>query len=295
MNGVTPFGNGWTYNQSFGLRGDSLLKRLLLIPFALGLLSSLSAQVFTPEGTSRPVTKVPIRRITFQSAPLLSSEDRREISRALRSEEVEADSSPWDPSGLADEAAERVRAAYQNDGYFKVQVDARLVPVTRETAAKYDVLVQVSEEGKQYRLGNLYFLHMKAFPESQLRDLFPIERGEIFSREKIAKGLEKLRRVYGDNGYINYTGVPNTEFDETNNTIDLGVDVDEGHLFHWGSLHADGMRDQDREIVLNAWEGYRGQVYRSGDQELDRFVRKFFQPLRKGQTWPNAQSRKSTM
>jgi hypothetical protein len=56
-----------------------------------------------------------------------------------------------------------------------------------------------------------------------------------------------------------------------------------GRLFHWGSLHADGMREPDREIVLKAWEGYRGQVFRSGDQELDKFVRKFFRPLRKGE------------
>jgi outer membrane protein insertion porin family len=157
---------------------------------------------------------------------LLSFKDRKEISRALRSEEVEADSSPWDPSGLADEAVERVRAAYQSDGYFKVRVDASTVPSARVAAARYDVVVRVVEQGKRYRLGDLHLVHTSVFPEVQLREFFPIQRGEIFSREKIAKGLEELRRVYGASGFVNYTGVPNTKFDEANDTVDLVVDID---------------------------------------------------------------------
>jgi outer membrane protein insertion porin family len=43
-----------------------------------------------------------------------------------------------------------------------------------------------------------------------LRHLFPIKDGDIISREKIGKGLENLRKVYGQFGYINFTSVPDT-------------------------------------------------------------------------------------
>ena len=212
-----------------------MLKRLLPAVLVFSLLGSLcAAQIFTSEAGSQPARKVPIRRIIFQNALLLSPADRQEISRALRDENVAANPSQWDPSGMADEAADLVRAAYQNHGYFKAQVDAKTVPVGAGIAATYDVVVQALEEGRRYRLGDLRVVDMKAFPESRLRDLFPIQRGVIFSRETIAGGLENLRRLYGSEGYVNFAAVPNTEFDETQASINLLVDIDEGASFPLG-------------------------------------------------------------
>jgi outer membrane protein assembly factor BamA len=61
----------------------------------------------------------------------------------------------------------------------------------------------------QYRLGRIIFKNIRVFLDSaKLRDLFPVKDGEIFDREKIAEGLENLRTVSGEYGYINYIGVP---------------------------------------------------------------------------------------
>ena len=56
--------------------------------------------------------------------------------------------------------------------------------------------------------------------------------GDIFSREKIAKGLENLRKAYGEAGYINFTSVPDTKFDDEKKIVDLVIDVDEGKQFY---------------------------------------------------------------
>ena len=45
--------------------------------------------------------------------------------------------------------------------------------------------------------------------------------GDIFSREKVAKGLENLRKAYGEYGYINFTSVPDTKFDEEKKLVFL--------------------------------------------------------------------------
>jgi outer membrane protein assembly factor BamA len=259
-----------------------VFKRLLPVACAVSLLGSLSAQTITSGEISQPARKVLIRRIVFQNAQLLSSEDRREISQTLRNEEAEGDSAQRSLSGLADEAAERVRAVYQNRGYFMAQAEANEVPVVAENAARYDVVVRVLEEGKQYRLGDMHFIHVKAFPDSQLRELFPEKRGEIFSKEQIAKGLENLRHLYGSAGYVNFTSVPSTEIDDEHASIDLQVDIDEDRVFHWGNLHVNGMRGQDSEILLRVWEGLQGQIYTSSRQELESFFRRFFRPLRRG-------------
>jgi len=118
------------------------------------------------------------------------------------------------PEGVASEVAERVRAAWQNRGYFKVEVqeDAKTLtsgPGTNRIA----VAVQVVE-GPQYRLEKITFKNNRAISNAHaLRSLFPIKDGDVFSREQIAKGLETLRNAYGDMGYINLTSIPNTHLD----------------------------------------------------------------------------------
>ena len=83
-------------------------------------------------------------------------------------------------------------------------------PASQRMALSFQV-----EEGLQYTLGEITFKNNKVISDvAALRGLFPINDGDIFSREKIAKGLENLRKAYGDRGYINFTSVPDTKFDD---------------------------------------------------------------------------------
>ena len=264
------------------------LPRLVLAAVLL-LIGACSMAQSSAGRKSAARAPVRIRNVVFKNAALLSAEDRREISKVAREDaahaiDIHEELGDLDEahavSGYADEAGERVRAAYQNQGYFKVDVAATSLPVGISSRTLYDIVVRVIDSGIQYRLGDLRIIHMRTFPESQLRDLFPLQSGDVFRRDRIAKGLENLRRLYGEQGYLNFTAVPQTEFDEDTSTAYLSVDVDEGQQFQWGDLHVDGMRVQDSEIVLRAWAGLKGQTY-SGRQDLDRFLGKFFYPLRK--------------
>jgi len=87
--------------------------------------------------------------------------------------------------------------------------------------------------------------------------------GDTFSREKIASGLENLRKAYGDMGYINFTSVPDTKFDDERRLISLVIDVDEGKLFHVGSVNVLGLDEQARQELLKELPFKRGQIYTS--------------------------------
>ena len=89
------------------------------------------------------------------------------------------------------------------------------IPLMQSGPGKAVDITMPIEEGDKYRLGKITFKNNKAITNTAaLRSLFPLKDGDIFSREKIAKGLEDLRKAYGEYGYINYTGVPNTTFDD---------------------------------------------------------------------------------
>lgn len=160
--------------------------------------------------------------------------------------------------GIIDEALERVRAGWQNRGYFKVQVSGDAGTLTRNGSDRQIALFVQVDEGLRYTLGGIKFRHNEAISDVEaLRACFPIRDGEIFSREKIAKGLENLREAYGEYGYINHTGVPAATFDDGQRRIFLEIDVDEGKQFYVSSINIVGA-DAD---LLNDLALTPGQIY----------------------------------
>jgi outer membrane protein insertion porin family len=180
-----------------------------------------------------------------------------------------------------DEDTERVRAEFQNRGYFKVLVDQPKtdihdtghtglhVPLLQSGLGKsVDILMPI-EEGERYRLGTITFKNNKAIPNNAaLRSLFPMKDGDIFSREKVAKGLENLRKGYGELGYINFTSVPDTKFDDEKKIVNLEIDVDEGKQFNVRRIEFAGNTTTRDKVIRREIALEEGNVYNSRYWEL---------------------------
>lgn len=180
-----------------------------------------------------------------------------------------------------EEDTERVRAEYQNRGYFKALVnDPKTeihdtghkgfhIPLLQSGPGKAVDLTMPIEEGEQYRLGKITFKNNKAISNTAaLRSLFPLKDGDIFSREKIAKGLEALRKAYGEYGYINYTGVPSTTFDDEKKLANLEIDVDEGKQFYVRRIEFVGNTTTRDKVIRRELALEEGGVYNSRLWEL---------------------------
>jgi outer membrane protein insertion porin family len=161
--------------------------------------------------------------------------------------------------GVIEYGLERVRAGWQNHGYFKVQVSDEASTVTSTPDGQRVVLSVHVEEGLQYNLGGITFRNNRAISDVALRALFPIKEGEIFTRERIAVGLENLRKAYGELGYLNYTGVPDTTFDDEKKLAFLEIDIDEGKQFHLTRVDILGLDGPSQREVLK--EMRVGQIY----------------------------------
>lgn len=163
---------------------------------------------------------------------------------------------------VTDEALERARAGWQDRGYFKAEVTGDVTTVA-STALSLRLALSVHvDEGQQYKLGAITFKNNKVIANAPtLRELFPLKDGEIFSREKVATGIEKLRAAYAEIGYINFTSIPDTTFDEDKRLIYLDVNIDEGKQFYVGSVHIIGLSEPRLSKVLADFSMQRGQVY----------------------------------
>lgn len=180
-----------------------------------------------------------------------------------------------------DEDTERVRAEFQNRGYFKVLVEDPKteihdtghtgfhIPLIQAGAGKSVDITMPIQEGARYKLGTITFKNNKAIRNTNaLRSLFPIKDGDIFSREKIGKGLENLRKAYGEAGYINFTSVPDTKFDDEKKTVDLLIDVDEGKQFYVRRIEFNGNTTTRDKVIRREIALEEGQIYNSRLWEL---------------------------
>lgn len=222
-----------------------------------------------PSGVQGPPASGPeisIAGISFSGALQMPAEKLNEIAESVK-RETRGNS----VESVSDEALERVRAGWQNRGYFKVLVNGQARLASSASNQQIALFVNV-DEGEQYRLSEITFKkNNRAISNvTALRRLFPIEDGEVFSREKIGKGLEKLRNAYLEFGYLNFTSVPDTLFDDDRGTISLKIDIDEGKQFYVRSVEVWGLDESAGQEMLKDFPV--GRVYNA--RLFDLFLKK---------------------
>jgi outer membrane protein assembly factor BamA len=199
--------------------------------------------------------QVSVTGVTFSGFIQLPILDQDEIASSIK-QQSHRDS----VERVIEEGLERVRAGWQNHGYFKVQVSDEASTATSTPIGQRVALSVHVDEGLQYNLGGITFRNNRAISNvNALRALFPIQDGEIFSRARIAVGLENLRKAYGAFGYINYTGVPDTTFDDEKKLAFLEIDIDEGKQFYLTRVDILGLDGPSQREVLKDMRV--GQIY----------------------------------
>ena len=186
--------------------------------------------------------KVIVDRVEFDRPVHLSDSDVEQIVRTANEmgadADADADSRPW-----VDALTEiGLRSAWQDQGYFKILVTAYARPIGGDSDdERFVVAVHVENEGPQFHLGDIRFTGGKGLPEAELRQVIPMREGEIFSVAKVRASIEALTKLYGSNGYIDFTVEPNTEVDEHLQRISLEMRLDEQKQFRVGTFVIRGL------------------------------------------------------
>lgn len=184
----------------------------------------------------------------------------------------------------SEEMAERVRAEFQNEGYFRADVKHVLVKASDPLGNPKPVLMEAEvDEGLQYRLDQITFLENHAFSSQALRDEFPLKKGDVFSRRKVASGLEALRKLYLVHGYLDMYAIPDTEFGAA---AELKTTVKEGPQYHMGKLEIIAEKDLADRLRL-AWKLDEGAVYDA--TYIDKYIQENRDLLPNGFTRREAQ------
>jgi outer membrane protein insertion porin family len=195
---------------------------------------------------------------------------------------------------------EILRNAYQEKGYFRATLTHHDLNVRDATGRslfplpfllpkkgkRADVTMHI-EEGEQYRLGKLSFTDVKFFraPEPLFEQVFGMREGEIFNVSKLRDGIDSLKKLYGEFGYIDLVSEPSFEFrdSEAPPKIDLNLAVDEGKQFFVRRINFAGnttTRDKviRRELVLDEGDMFNTRMWDLSVLRLNQLG--YFEPLK---------------
>ena len=199
----------------------------------------------------------------------------------------------FDASKL-EEDAERVRQAYRDKGYANAAVEQPKTQIRDQGGLNWftfrprkgkriDILMPI-EEGGRYRLSGITFTGNKAVSNvAALRSTFATKDGEWFSATAIGKGLDNLKKAYGQLGYINFGAIPRLDYDDQKKTVSMTIDIDEGKQFYVSRIEFQGntvTRDRviRRELLLDEGSVYNSQLWEYSLLRLNQL--EYFEPLK---------------
>ncbi len=153
------------------------------------------------------------------------------------------------------------------------------------------IIVPVTE-GKVFRVGDVKVEGNSIFSEQQILGYIGLKKGEIADGKRLRDVVyEDLKKVYGQQGFVNYVGEYDPEFkDNPNNPnegiVDLTLRIDEGKQFTLRRLEFTGntfTRDKvmRREFLLNEGDIYNQQFLDISVARLNQT--QYFDPIDKEQ------------
>jgi len=206
-----------------------------------------------------------------------------------------------------EEDKERIRNFYQERGYFMAKVLDHQVTMRDVGGGKFriplfypnkpgkraDLTIDV-EEGRRYRLNKITFEGVKLFrtPQTLMGPLFDMKQGDIFSTKKLRKGLDKLRDLYGEFGYIDFVPEPSFEPVPGTDKINMTLSVDEGDQFFVRRIDFSGnttTRDKviRRELLIDEGDMFNMRLWKVSILRLNQLG--YFEKLKEPHRGHHAQ------
>lgn len=116
-----------------------------------------------------------------------------------------------------------------------------------------------------YRLVTLEFAGATALEREKLIAEFPIQVGELFDQSRIKEGLDRVRQLFEEAGYIDFAYTPSMDVDRKAKTVALSFQLEQGTKYKVHRLDVEGdgrLKDIDVRSVLTKFGLEEKRTYR---------------------------------
>jgi outer membrane protein insertion porin family len=182
----------------------------------------------------------------------------------------------------------RIEDYYLNHGYVTASVGEPKISYVdgrsfwRRRPVKWMRLEIPVVEGDQYKVGKVDFEGLKVFREEGIRTLFKLQPGDVYREGRIKKGFEKLRELYGSQGYFQWHGYPKKRPNAETKVVDVTLALEEDKRYYVGRITFTGndvTRDKviRREVYLNEGDIFNTEALKMSIRRVNQLG--YFKPM----------------
>jgi outer membrane protein insertion porin family len=160
--------------------------------------------------------------------------------------------------GKLEEDLDRIRKLYRERGYKNVTLGEPELDVAERGPRRRLELTLPIEEGERFRFGDIRIEGNDVYSDQALLRVFRNRSGEWLKANLIEEGLESVRELYANTGYM-FARVEPEVLERDDNVADVVIHVDEGEQFRVGRIDFRGnTRTMDKVLrrELRVQEGY---------------------------------------
>lgn len=142
---------------------------------------------------------------------------------------------------------ETLKSYYLDRGYLNFAVSSTQVSITPD---KRDIYITINiTEGDQYRISEVTLSGDLVVEPEELFPLVRINPGDVFSRKRVTRAVDKISEKLGDQGYAfaNVNTVP--ELDDEANEVALAIFVDPGNRVYVRRVNVSGNVSTRDEVL----------------------------------------------
>ena len=184
-----------------------------------------------------------------------------------------------------------LKSFYQQHGYMMAEFGypvtrifegpRGMIPYLRKTKHQFFVEVPV-EAGSQYHLGKLELKDCIPLDCEGFTGAFGMKQGDVVNFKAIRDTLEEIKKAYGNYGYINFSYLPETNYDHKNKVYDLTVTMQPDKMFLVNRINFLGntkTRDKvmRREFILEEGAPFSSRALEASVLRLNQLG--YFEPI----------------
>jgi outer membrane protein assembly factor BamA len=197
--------------------------------------------------------KIVIESFVISGTQSIDSTELAEITNSMSGSKFKDD---------PDELEERIKAQFQDHGYFTATIQKLDIKTLDPIASPKPVRLEAQiTEGPHYRLSGIDFIGNHALSSAALRAKFPMKMGDGFRRSKVAAGLIAMQKLYSSLGFLDCTFIPDTKSDSSS-TMKLNIAVEEGPQYRMDKLEVSGSQEVAGKLQVG-WNLEPGAIFNS--------------------------------
>ncbi|RMH18888.1 MAG: outer membrane protein assembly factor BamA, partial [Gammaproteobacteria bacterium] len=136
---------------------------------------------------------------------------------------------------------------YQNNGYLDVKIESTRLSMS-EDKRHFDLTFAI-DEGTQYRVSSLNLKGDIVPDEKTLLGLVSLEKGDIYSLQKLRESINAISERVGDEGYAFATVTPLFRRNMEKHVVDISFDIEKGHEVYVERIEISGNEKTDDSVV----------------------------------------------